>query len=184
MMVSRVVQTTFLLAQIAVLFAADASRNRITVTKFKTNYRIDSWDDNREDPYRVTFWKYGLKSVYTFDTSGNIKTLTTARNTLYSFDDEVGSQMLAGTNDDSVEDVDVAEASRFSCPDCSRTWSTLCDKGLADVCYLDDNPQSIFDEDAEDSVRRFCSAVGAACETSAYDICDGQCTSTNKVMFL
>ena len=74
---SVVVQTLLLLSLIAACFSQDASRNRITVRTYRTNYRVDSWDDGRDEPYRVTFWKFGLKSVYLFDVSGHLKSLTT-----------------------------------------------------------------------------------------------------------
>lgn len=171
---SGAVITTISLTLIAGCFATDASRNRITFRKYRTNYRVDSWDDNRDDPYRVTFWKFGLKSVYTFDVSGNIKTLT-ARDVKYSFDTEVGTRMLVDMDDDAVTDIEV-DPSEIPCSDCSVTWNTLCDGGIADVCYLDINPYDTFDEDALDSVRRMCSGFGAACASSALDACDGQCT--------
>ena len=158
---------------------ADASRNRITVRKYRTNYRVDSWDDDREDPYRVTFWKHGLKSIYTFDISGNMKTLI-ARDTLYTLDMGVGSRMLVDSSDDASGDEGVDATSEVVCTVCYGTWNTLCDKGIADVCSLDDNPLDEFDEDAQDSLRRMCSAFGAACETSAFDVCDGQCTEGKR----
>ena len=171
---TRTVQAALLLSLVAVCFATDASRNRITVRKYRTNYRVDSWDDNREDPYRITFWKFGLKSVYTFDTSGNIKTLT-ARDTEYTFDDVIGSRMLQASNDDGLEEVDI-DPVEIACSDCTVTLNTVCGKGIDDVCYLDDNNPVNFDEDAIDSVRRFCSGFGAACGNSAMESCDGQCT--------
>lgn len=184
MKTSTVIQTTLSLALVAACFASDASvglaasRNRITVRKYRTNYRIDSWDDNREDPYHVTFWKFGLKSVYTFDVSGNIKTLS-AGDSDYTFDMEVGSsRRLVGTDDDAVGDVDESLTGEISCSDCEVTWATLCygDNGIADVCYLDDNPHDDFSEDAMDSLRRMCSGFSAACGYTADEACDGQCT--------
>lgn len=185
MNVSSVLQIAVLLAMISAYLATDASfglaasRRRISIRKYRTNYRIDSWDDGRDAPYRVTFWKFGLKSVYTFDVAGNIKTLT-ARNTLYTFDTDIGAMLLLASNDDvdddAIVDVDVDPSSAIDCSVCHVTWDTLCDKGITDVCYLHENPLDDFDEDAIDSVRRFCSAFGAACEMSAADACDGQCT--------
>ena len=37
----------------------EATGDRITVTTYKRNHRIDWWDDDRDEPYRVTFWKFG-----------------------------------------------------------------------------------------------------------------------------
>lgn len=195
MKTSGVMQTTLSLALVAACFAADttssavdasdasvglaASRNRITVRKYRTNYRVDSWDDDREDPYHVTFWKFGLFSVYTFDTSGNIKTLT-AGDSEYTFDTEVGSsrRRLVGADDDATGEVDPELSGEISCTDCAVTWTILCDgdNGIADVCYLHDNPQADFSEDAIDSLRRMCSGFSAACQRSPDEACDGQCT--------
>ena len=171
---SGVEQTALLLTLVAACLSADASRNRVTVRKYRTNFRVDSWDDDRNDPYRVTFWKFGLKSIYTFDTSGNIRTLT-ARDTLYTFESEVAPRMLEDSDDDAEGDVGVGPRG-ISCTDCSATWNILCDVGMKDVCYLNDNPEDGFDEDAQDSLRRMCSGFGAACELSAFNACDGQCT--------
>lgn len=183
MRTSTAVQVGLVLLLPVACFALIGSRNRITVRKYRTNYRIDSWDDDREDPYRVTFWKFGLKSVYTFDTSGNIKTLT-ARDTLYTFDEEVGpvirTRMLQVPEDDVME-VDVDPVDEIACSDCHQTWNTVCAEGLDDVCYLDDNPLEEFDEDAIDSTRRFCSGFGAACEYTADEACGGQCTQGTVV---
>eukprot|EP00904_Undaria_pinnatifida_P013086 jgi/Undpi1/8908/HiC_scaffold_25.g11369.m1 len=182
MRTSTAVQVGLVLLLPVACFALIGSRNRITVRKYRTNYRIDSWDDDREDPYRVTFWKFGLKSVYTFDTSGNIKTLT-ARDTLYTFDEEVGpvirTRMLQDSEDDVIE-VDVDPVDEIACSDCHQTWNTVCAEGLDDVCYLDDNPLEEFDEDAIDSTRRFCSGFGAACEYTADEACGGQCTQDDS----
>ena len=128
----------------------------------------------------MTYWKFGLKSVYTFDAAGHVKTLT-ARNTMYTFDLDVPSRMLVTSSDDAIEDAPDFEAdAEIGCSTCEVTWNTLCDVGLAEVCYLDENNPVGFDDDAEDSVRRFCSAIGAACETSAFATCDGQCAEGDR----
>lgn len=150
------------------------SRNRISVRTYRTNYRVDTWDDGREDLYRVTYWKFGLKSVYTFDIEGHVKTLT-ARDTMYTFDLTVPSRMLVTSSDNAIEDVDIDPSAAIGCPTCVVTWNTLCNVGLTEVCFLNENNPVEFDQDAQDSVRRFCGAVGAACQTSAFDTCDGQC---------
>lgn len=148
---------------------------RTTVRTHKTNYRVDSWDDDRDEPYRVTFWKYGLQSVYTFDVTGHVKTLV-ARDTKYAFDLDAPSRMLVTSDDDRVQDVDVGFGSLVSCADCDATFTALCDVGLAEVCFLDDINRENFDGDATDSVRRFCSGFGAACEMSTAGLCeDGGC---------
>ena len=173
MRASSAVHATLLISLLASCFGL-GSRNRITVRKYRSNYRIDSWDDNRPDPYRVTFWKFGLQSVYTFDTSGNIKTLT-ARDTLYTFDEEVGRRVLAESDDDGIQEVDIDPVKAIACTDCYVTWNTVCGGGIEDVCFLHENPIEEFDEDGLDSVRRMCSGFGAACEYSAFEACDGQC---------
>eukprot|EP00904_Undaria_pinnatifida_P013083 jgi/Undpi1/8905/HiC_scaffold_25.g11367.m1 len=83
--------------------------------------------------------------------------------------------MLEDSDDDAEGDVGVGPRG-ISCTDCSATWNILCDVGMEDVCYLNDNPEDGFDEDAQDSLRRMCSGFGAACELSAFNACDGQCT--------
>ena len=154
---------------------AEAARNRITVTKYKTNHRIDWWDDGRDEPYRVTFWKFGLKSIYLFGESGNLRSLT-VRGREYTFPSTIGSRMLLPSEVQEVVDDNHSSRRRlFPCADCEETWDTLCGVGLADVCFLNEFPQEGFNDDAEDSLRRMCSAFGAACETSAFDTCEGQC---------
>eukprot|EP00904_Undaria_pinnatifida_P013082 jgi/Undpi1/8904/HiC_scaffold_25.g11366.m1 len=83
--------------------------------------------------------------------------------------------MLQASNDDGLEEVDI-DPVEIACSDCTVTLNTVCGKGIDDVCYLDDNNPVNFDEDAIDSVRRFCSGFGAACGDSAMESCDGQCT--------
>lgn len=172
---SSVAQAAIVLSLPAACFAQEASRNRITDRTYRTNYRVDSWDDARDEPYRVTFWKFGLKSVYLFDVAGHVRSLT-ARDTLYTFDVDVGSRMLRSPNDEVLEDAYFDLGSlRIDCSTCAVTWNTLCDVGLPEVCFLHDNPPVDFDDDAIDSVRRMCSSFGEACRTSAFETCDGQC---------
>ena len=173
---SVVVQTLLLLSLIAACFSQDASRNRITVRTYRTNCRVDSWDDGRDEPYRVTFWKFGLKSVYLFDVSGHLKSLTTRDSTMYTFGEVVGFRMLVAPNDEALEEAHFDLNSLIACTDCEVTWNTLCDVGLPEVCSLHENPRADFDDDAIDSVRRMCSAFGNACRTSASETCAGQCT--------
>lgn len=172
---STAVHVSLLLVLIVGCFVAEAARNRITVKSYKTNYRVDWWDDGRDYPYRVTYWKFGLKSVYLFGESGNLASLT-VRGVEFTFPgDTDGSRMLLPSEDEVAEEMPSGHRRLFFCSDCEETWDTLCDAGLADVCLLDEFPRDDFNEDAEDSVRRFCSAVGAACQTPAFDTCEGQC---------
>ena len=177
MKMSSAPQASLLIVLLVGCFVAEATRRRITVTKYKTNPRIDWWDDGRDEPYRVTFWKFGLKSVYLFGESGNLKSLT-VRDREYTFPSDTGSRMLLASEQDEVaEDIHSGRRRLFACTDCEKTWDTLCSVGLADVCSLHESPREDFNDDAEDSVRRMCSAFRAACEASAFDTCDGQCTS-------
>ena len=177
MMMFKAAQASLLLVLLGRCFVAEATRHRITVTKYKTNHRIDWWDDGRDEPYRVTFWKFGLKSVYLFGQSGNLKSLT-VRGREYTFPSDTGSRMLLASEQDEVaEDIHLGGRRLFACTDCEETWDTLCSVGLADVCSLHESPREDFNDDAEDSVRRMCSAFGAACGASAFDTCDGQCTA-------
>lgn len=135
MRIPRAVQALLLLSLTAVRFVAEAqSRQRITVRTYRTNYRVDTWDDGRDEIYRVTYWKFGLKSVFTFDISGHIKTLT-SRDTLYTFDLAAPSRMLLTSSDDAIQEVDIDPSSAIACSTCSTTWNTLCAVGLQDVCF-------------------------------------------------
>ena len=164
-------------------FVAQATRHRITVRTYKTNYRIDWWDDGRDDPYRVTYWKFGLKAVYLFDVSGELISLT-VRDREYMFPSNIGSRMLlASEQDEAAENIPAGRRRLYPCADCEETWVILCDVGLADVCFLDEFTPDDFNEDAKDSVRRFCSAFGAACETPAFDTCEGQCIECESFVF-
>ena len=168
-------QASNLITLAALLLTAEAqSRRRISVRTYRTNYRVDTWDDGRDELYRVTFWKFGLKSVYTFDAGGHVRTLK-ARDTLYTFDLAAPTRMLMDSADDALEDVETDLTPAIDCSTCETTWNTLCDVGLTEVCLLNvDNPAD-FNNDAVDSVRRFCSAVGAACQRTASDVCGDQC---------
>ena len=164
-----------LLALAALWLTAEAqSRQRIHIRTHRTNYRIDTWDDGRDEQYRMTYWKFGLKSVYTFDAGGHVRTLT-ARHTLYTFDLDVPSRMLMDSTDDALEEVETDLAPVIDCATCETTWNTMCDVGLTEVCFLYENSPAEFDNDAENSVRRFCRGVGAACARTASDVCIGQC---------
>lgn len=175
MRLANATQALRLLALAGVCFVGEAqSRQRITVRTYKTNYMIDTWDDGRDEPYVVTYWKFGLNSVYTFDAAGHVRTLT-AGDTLRTFDFGPPSRMLVTSDDDATREVDADVSPLIACSTCETTWDTLCSVGLVDVCFLGENNPDDFDDDAEDSVRRFCSAVGAACETSAAEICIGMC---------
>lgn len=135
MILSSAVRVSILLASIAACFAQ--SRQRITVKTWKTNYRVDTWDDGRDEPYRVTFWKFGLKSVYLFRGAGHVKSLLTRDSTMYLFDVDVGarklfesSRMLLDSSDgatddasddasdDAIGEVGVAPGSVIACSTC------------------------------------------------------------------
>ena len=175
MRISTAAQSTLLLGLLAGCYVTEAARNRITVTKYKTNHRIDWWDDGRKEPYRVTFWKFGLKSVYRFGESGNLRSLT-VQDRQYTFPADIVTRMLVSDEEDQTEDgIHSSRRRLFPCADCEETWDTLCDVGLADVCFLHEFPQEDFNDDAVKSLRRMCTAFGAACETSAFDTCEGQC---------
>ena len=168
-------QASTLITLATLLLTAGAqSRRRISVRTYRTNYRIDTWDDGREELYRVTYWKFGLKSVYTFDAGGHVRTLT-ARDTLFTFELTAPSRMLMDSADDALEEVGGDLPRAIDCDTCETTWNTLCDVGLAEVCLLNANNPADFDNDAANSVRRFCGAVGAACERTASDVCGRQC---------
>ena len=175
MRLSSVTQASTLLTLSALFLTAEAqSRRRISVRTYRTNYRVDTWDDGRDELYRVTYWKFGLKSVYTFDAGGHVRTLT-ARDTLYTFDLADPSRMLMGSTEGAMEDVETDLTPAIDCATCETTWNTLCDVGLTEVCFLNENNPTDFDNDAANSVRRFCGAVGAACERTASDVCGNQC---------
>lgn len=113
---------------------AEAARNRITVRSFRTNYKIDWWGDGRVEPYRVIYNKFSLKSIYTFEASGSLKTLTVG-NTQYTFNPSIEangtvevqefsteSRMLRASEDDeAIEGVDSDFRRLYDCEDCEET---------------------------------------------------------------
>lgn len=182
MRMSTAAHVPLLLVLIVGSFVVEAARHRITVKTYKTNYRVDSWDDGRDEPYRVTYWKFGLKSVYLFKASGTLTSLT-VRGREYTFPSGEGSRkLLPVLGNEAGEEVHSGRRRLFPCADCEEAWDVLCDVGLADVCFLDEFPRDDFNEDAEDSTRRFCSAFGAACETPAFDSCEGQCVESESCL--
>ena len=141
----------------------EATGDRITVTTYKTNHRIHWWDDDRDEPYRVTFWKFGLKSVHRFGESGNLKSIM-VRDREYTFPSDTGSRtLLASEQDEVAEDIHPGGRRLFACTDCEETRNTSCSVAPADVCALHEFPREDFKNDADDSVRRMCTAFGAAC---------------------
>lgn len=126
MALSGLAQAAIFFSQTASCCAQEASRNRICDRTYRTNYRIDSWDDARDEPNRVTFWKFGLKSVHLFDVAGHVRFLT-ARDTLYTFDVDVGFRMLRSPNDEVLGDAYFDLGSiRIDCTTCAVTWNTQC----------------------------------------------------------
>ena len=189
MRMSSAVHTLLLLVLMAGCFVAEAARHRITVRKFKTNYRIDWWDDGRDEPYRIIYRKNGLTSTYTFEESGRLKTLTVGTTT-YTFDSGIqaangladvqassaGSRMLLVSEKyEALQDVHSSRRRLYDCTDCENTWDTLCGVGIVDVCDWVPFLPFIFNEDAQSSLTIMCNALGDACETSAFDTCEGQC---------
>lgn len=193
MRTSSAVQSSLLLVLMVGCFLAEAARFRITVRQNRANYRIDYWDDGREDPYRIIFRKTGVRSNYRFDESGRLSTLTIG-DTQYSFDFSIeaanglpaveasttGSRMLvapeASEEYGALEEVPFAHRRLYECADCEDTWDTLCGAGIVDVCSWVPFLPSVFSEDAQFSLTTMCTALGSACDTtSAFDTCDGQC---------
>ena len=151
----------------------------------RTNYKIDWWDNGRTDPYRIIFKKNGVKSVYKFLESGSLSTLTIG-NTRYTFSqsagslevqssEDISSRMLLAPGDESANEVHSGHRRLYDCPDCEETWDTLCDVGIEEVCYWVELLPSVFYWDAQYSLTVMCTAMGAACDTSAADTCEGQC---------
>lgn len=195
MRVRSVTQTLLVwLALIASGTISEAARQTTFVKRQGTVFRIDWWDDGRLEPYELHFTTYGVSSVYAFDALGSLTALKTG-GTLYTFDmdveaangapeiqssatsSDVGSRMLLGTHHEAVDGaVGYARRRLYACTDCEETWDTVCDVGLVDVCDLVELWPSVFTKDAQTSLVIVCSAFGAACKTSAFDACDGQCT--------
>ena len=185
MKMSSASQASLLLALIAGCSVSDAARHRLTVRSYKTNYRIDWWDNGRADPYRIIFNKSGVKSVYKFLESGSLSTLTIG-DTRYTFSqsagslevqssEDIGSRMLLAPEDEDAKDVHSGQRRLYDCPDCEETWDTLCNVGIEEVCDWVELLPSDFDSDAQYSLTVMCNAMGAACDTSAADTCEGQC---------
>ena len=189
MRIASAIHASLLLVLVVGFFVAEAARHRITVRSFRTNYRIDWWDDGRDRPYRIIYKKNGLRSDYTFDESGHLKTLRVGRTT-YTFDSanqaangsaeiqssSVGSRMLLSAEEyEALEDVHSVRRRLYDCTDCENTWDTLCGVGIVDVCNLVPLLPSNFNDDAQSSLTIMCGALGAACETPAFDTCEGRC---------
>ena len=187
---STVSQASTLLALIAGCSVSEATRHSVTVSSFWTNYWIDWYDDGRDEPYEVIFRKYGLTSMYTFQESGSLKTLAVG-NYKYTFSTDVkagdgseealsstdvGSRMLLESEPEEMDAVHAKSRRLYECTDCEETWNTLCGVGLDEICYWVDLLPNIFSEEAQFSLTTMCDAFGAACESSASDICEGQCT--------
>ena len=190
MKLSTVSQASILLALIAGCSVSVATRHSVTVSSFWTNYWIDWFDDGRDEPYEVIFRKYGLTSMYTFQESGSLKTLAVG-NYKYTFSTDVeagdgshealsstdgGSRMLLESEPEEMDAVHASSRRLYECTDCEETWNTLCGVGLDEICYWVDLLPNIFSEEAQFSLTTMCDAFGAACESSASDICEGQCT--------
>lgn len=169
-------QSSLLLALVAGRYVAEGAKHRMIVRKYKTDHKIDWWDDGRAEPYRVKFSKFGLRSAYFFGKSGTLISFKDDDKT-FKFSSDIGSRMLhaVGKGEDEQEPSSGDRHPPFSCPDCEDTWNKLCSVGLEDVCALHQYPRHDFDANALDSVRRMCTAFGAACETSAPDTCEGKC---------
>eukprot|EP00904_Undaria_pinnatifida_P006370 jgi/Undpi1/2863/HiC_scaffold_14.g06240.m1 len=176
---------SLLLAIIAGCSVSEAERHRLIVRSNRTNYKIDWWDNGRADPYRIIFKKNGVKSVYKFLESGSLSTLTIG-NTRYTFSqsagslevqssEDISSRMLLAPGDESANEVHSGHRRLYDCPDCEETWDTLCDVGIEEVCYWVELLPSVFYWDAQYSLTVMCTAMGAACDTSAADTCEGQC---------
>ena len=190
------VQASLLLVLMVGCFVTEAARHRITVRNFRTNYRIDWWDDGRDVPYRIIYRKNGLKSIYTFEESGHLETLKVGTTT-YTFDygtqaangladvqaSSTGSRMFLASKDEALEDVHFDRRRLYDCTDCENTWDTLCGVGIVDVCDWVPFLPFIFNEDAQYSLTVMCNALGDACETSAFDTCEGQCIAGELHIF-
>ena len=189
MRVSSAVPASLLLVLIGGCFVVEAARHRFAVRKNRTTYRIDWWDDGRVEPYRVIYRKRRLKSIYTFEELGRLKTLTvgTTKYT-FSYDIEAAngtpevqastteSRMLfTSDEDEAVEEVHSGHRRLYDCADCEETWDTLCGVGIVDVCSWVPFLPSVFNEDAQSSLTIMCTGLGTACEMSAFDACEGKC---------
>ena len=48
----------------------------MTFKNFGVKFKIDWWDDGRDEPYRMSFTERGIYSAYTFNANGNLESIT------------------------------------------------------------------------------------------------------------
>ena len=184
MRMSRASNASVLLVLGIGCFVAEAARNTVTVTTPDTIYWIDRWDDGRDEPYQVLLWKFGQDSaVYTFEESGHLKTLT-AGNTKYTFSAPNGSRKLLASRAEPVDDIPTDRRRLYDCTDCEETWENICGVGIVDICSWVELLPNVFNEDAQSALTTMCRGFGAACDTSAFDTCEGQCTERELSVLL
>ena len=183
---------SLLLAFIAGIAVTEAARERITVKNHGIKFNVDWWDNGREEPYRVSFNKNGVSSKYTFDAAGRLTSLE-VDDAEYQFTmaieadgDTAGVQSLSAPADrmllpmhedpegDEME-FDHHRRRLYDCSDCEQTWDTMCDIGLADVCYWVGREADTFTQDAKTSIKKMCIKFAKECNTSAETTCDGMC---------
>ena len=103
---SSVAQTAFLLALAA--STGSATRYVITFKNFGVKFKIDWWDDGRDEPYRMSFTKRGIYSAYMFNARGNLESITvdgeeqtfsTSRKLVATAEDNAARKLLAVQED-------------------------------------------------------------------------------------
>lgn len=183
---SNAVQASLLLALIAGSSVTEAARERIVVRNYGIRFKVDWWDDGRVLPYRVRFRKKGVASRYVFDAGGRLRLLY-VDDAAYQFTiivqaggEAVDVQALSSSSDRMLStpngaDVDHHRRRLYDCSDCEETWDTICEVGLADVCYWVGKAEDVFTADTQKSIRRMCNWFGKECTTSAETTCDGIC---------
>lgn len=179
------------------LVVSDATKHVFKVKQGRVKFTVHYWDDGRQNPYRISFKKNGVRSSYRFEARGYVTIINVdGVVTTFTWDaaNDADAEQLEGTAPTIVSDLgdrllldqfekdagtdgSVVRRRLYYCDDCEDTWETMCGLGINSVCFFHyDTRDWGFTDDTVTSIARLCKKFSRACDKKdAEDVCSGTC---------
>lgn len=172
-----------------------AARERMTVEEGGITFKVNSFDDDRSNPYNVMFRAYdgAALSKFRFDAAGKVAKInvgTERYEVLYTSDGNLDKvQLRSSTRRALAEEMQFGadgpvhfpgatlEYRRrlYACSDCEKAWDKVCDVGVPTVCHLVGYDSPVLDATAA-SISMMCDTFGRVCSRyTSVEACAGQC---------
>lgn len=159
------------------------AHQQISIKKGGHKFKLAGFDDGRSTPYRISFWDDSLTgSSYRFDGYGHLVYFKAGSKIYYDIHNDNSGVLAFSVKEESGVEKKMVKAEMhherhdpFTCFQCSRMLSKVCDYGLPSFCKNVVLP-SLGTDDGVASVSMLCDSADATC-TTASNGCEDVCAS-------